>query len=53
MLSAGLVKYNTSPDGTKHVRKFIITQDCYDFNNGYGDVARIRNKGITVEVASS
>ena len=48
-MAQDIKKYTTSPDGTKHVRKFLLTQEAYDANNNDGNVARLRNKGITVE----
>lgn len=49
-LTNDIKKYTTSPDGTAHVRKFLLTQNAYDSNNSDGNIARLRNKGITVEV---
>ena len=49
-LANDIIKYNTSPDGTKHVRKFLLTQAAYDSNNDGGVITTLRNKGITVEV---
>lgn len=51
-MAGDIKKYTTSPDGTKHVRKFLVTQGAYDFNNNYGVITTLRNKGITVEVKS-
>lgn len=49
-MAGDIKKYTTSPDGTKHVRKFLVTQAAYDSNNGWGAIKTLRNKGITVEV---
>lgn len=49
-LAGDIKKYTTSPDGTKHVRKFLLTQAAYDSNNDGGVITTLRNKGITVEV---
>lgn len=43
-------KYTTSPDGTKHVRKFLVTQAAYDLNNDWEAIETLSKKGITVEV---
>lgn len=49
-MAGDIKKYTTSPDGTKHVRKFLVTQGAYDGNNDNGVIRTLRNKGITVEV---
>lgn len=49
-MAGDIKKYTTSPDGTKHVRKFLVTQGAYDSNNDDGVITTLRNKGITVEV---
>lgn len=51
-MAGDIKKYTTSPDGTKHVRKFLVTQGAYDLNNDWGAIETLRNKGITVEVKS-
>jgi len=51
-MAGDIIKYTTSPDGTKHVRKFLVTQGAYDLNNDWGAIETLRNKGITVEVKS-
>jgi hypothetical protein len=48
-----IIEYTTSPDGTKHVRKFLLTQAAYDSNNDDGVIETLSNKGITVEVKQS
>lgn len=53
MLDVGIAKYTRSPDGTVHVRKILLSQNAYDNNQGYGDITRMRNKGITVQVKPS
>lgn len=53
MLDVGIAKYTRSPDGNVHVRKILLSQNAYDNNQGYGDIARMRNKGITVQVKPS
>ena len=52
-MARDIKKYTTSPDGTKHVRKFLLTQAAYDSNNDGGVITTLRNKGITVEVKQS
>ena len=49
-MAGDIKKYTTSPDGTKHVRKFLVTQGAYNLNNDWGAIETLRNKGITVEV---
>jgi hypothetical protein len=51
-MAGDIKKYTTSPDGTKHVRKFLVTQGAYDLNNDWGAIETLRNKGITVEAKS-
>ena len=51
-MAGDIKKYTTSPDGTAHVRKFLVTQAAYDLNNDWGAIETLRNKGITVEVKS-
>jgi len=51
-MAGDIIKYTKSPDGTKHVRKFLVTQGAYDLNNDWGAIETLRNKGITVEAKS-
>lgn len=51
-MAGDIKKYTTSPDGTKHVRKFLVTQGAYNLNNDWGAIETLRNKGITVEAKS-